>query len=1206
MKKKVLFALIAAIVFAFGAAAVGCGEEKPPELHPELTISQTAVSVEEFKSVTLSVTKKDIADDVAVTWTSSDETVAKVDGGVVSALKAGTAVITATAGETTAICDVTVTRTDIMPAASVDHPTVAIGMGDTFGVSATVMWDGTLDLTDSAEYKWESGDEEIATVTKGEGGAATINALKPGTATVTLTAKVREREAYATIAVTVNPVYLNFAVANDDYTLSESGYSVNLYTVSAGSGEGKTATAPIVSATYKGEAVTDYEMAYSIVSGEEFVGVDASTGEITAIKPGVATVKGITTYRGVASELVFNVTVNRSVVEESDVSVKLNRTGTVTIGTKADGEQSAKLIVGENESATAFTVSESSIVINHSDFAFASGRGVAIPVIVRTELVDYEFDVTIVDYAIADKAEFMAWYANYPNDIEVTGGSREKVDKYIELEADIDFGGSDLGNKSHGYWYYASTAQSICFVGTFDGKGHTLSDFTAMFPIFPGIEGATIKNVSMIDYKITGNYALVAISMYSGTIENCYFEGVSTGTKAAFFDNFNGGTLTNVSIVAHDYAGASKLPSIANTIQAGAKASGLYVVDYNGDGTLAKSNNLPAGSDAHVYTDLNTGITELPAAFDPEVWTVSGGVIMTKAAKAYYDAFSADKSLAVNPISVIRIDDEVTLGATFGGATASGVEWTFDGLDEGQYTFEGGKLTVTDTGVAGSEVTLNAKLVVNGVLVYSDSLTLTVKNKIVNKTLDEVVVGKNRAAADTAVTVDADETFVALYVNDVVSESATVTISGTTATIPSAVTSALAVGSHVIKIETDKTVYSIPVTVADFAIGTADEFTDWYKNKYAANLDKTIVLTADITLDSSVTYSNARRLNFAGVFDGRGHTVANFTATAGFIDTMSGTMKNVAFVNVKQTGMEGFIGHQLVGNAKLINVYYQGVNVQTTADSGVSRSAFYPYLGENAKPTVENVVIILERNVGSTTDTFSSKGFDNFLNNVYAVNTCSKGTTASQKANVYTSVADFVVGVTSLPTGFDSSLWTIDPTVGLTFKSATPYFPSFAAENILKKGDASLMSQISGATASSTGLDGLTVYEKTLSGVVEKKEPLGLAKTFGSTDPVLNVSGYAQYALALKVNKARTMIDGLYKLPADQWVYLWVNKQSDGKFHLYYSQFKIGGYSEYVFSSGAEAYRGWLSSLESLLRFSGGTLNEEYVVSFTDVYVVTK
>ena len=75
-----------------------------------VTLDQTALSLEVDGTATLAATVTPTeATDKTVTWTSSDETVATVANGVVTAVKAGTATITAKAGEIEATCAVTVT-----------------------------------------------------------------------------------------------------------------------------------------------------------------------------------------------------------------------------------------------------------------------------------------------------------------------------------------------------------------------------------------------------------------------------------------------------------------------------------------------------------------------------------------------------------------------------------------------------------------------------------------------------------------------------------------------------------------------------------------------------------------------------------------------------------------------------------------------------------------------------------------------------------------------------------------------------------------------------------------------------------------------------------------------------------------------------------------------------------------------------------------
>lgn len=100
---------------ASSSAAVSSSESsKAPVPVTEITLDETAktLAVGESFTLTATVTPAD-ADDATVTWESSDTEVATVTNGVVKAtnLKAGTATITARAGELTATCDITVVDT---------------------------------------------------------------------------------------------------------------------------------------------------------------------------------------------------------------------------------------------------------------------------------------------------------------------------------------------------------------------------------------------------------------------------------------------------------------------------------------------------------------------------------------------------------------------------------------------------------------------------------------------------------------------------------------------------------------------------------------------------------------------------------------------------------------------------------------------------------------------------------------------------------------------------------------------------------------------------------------------------------------------------------------------------------------------------------------------------------------------------------------
>lgn len=112
--------------------------------------TEAALTVGETLTLTATVEPED-ATDPAVTWTSSDESVATVTDGVVTAVAAGTATITATAGDYAATCIVTVTE-DIDVVGNVSGDDVV----DTEDVVLILQY--IIGMKDETELNLERGD----------------------------------------------------------------------------------------------------------------------------------------------------------------------------------------------------------------------------------------------------------------------------------------------------------------------------------------------------------------------------------------------------------------------------------------------------------------------------------------------------------------------------------------------------------------------------------------------------------------------------------------------------------------------------------------------------------------------------------------------------------------------------------------------------------------------------------------------------------------------------------------------------------------------------------------------------------------------------------------------------------------------------------------------------------------------------------------
>ena len=185
-----------------------------PEVIPVSSVSldKTSVELTEGDETTLTATvNPDNATNKNITWNSSDNSVATVVNGKVTALKAGTTTITVTTedGGKTATCEVTVvTKTVSVTSVSLDKTSVELIEGSEITVIATVNPDNAT----NKNVTWKSSNDSVATVSDGK-----ITALKAGTATITVTTEDGGKTATCDIKV------IKKNNDNDDNTVGTGG-----------------------------------------------------------------------------------------------------------------------------------------------------------------------------------------------------------------------------------------------------------------------------------------------------------------------------------------------------------------------------------------------------------------------------------------------------------------------------------------------------------------------------------------------------------------------------------------------------------------------------------------------------------------------------------------------------------------------------------------------------------------------------------------------------------------------------------------------------------------------------------------------------------------------------------------------------------------------------------------------------------------------
>ena len=195
-----LFKIIAGASVACALLATSCAKEAP--VPTGMTLDQTAVSI--YVGQTACVTPKFTPSDAKYTsleWTSSDESVATVNGGYVKGIKAGSVTVTGKAqGTITASCSVTVMNVEA-ESVTLDKTELSFYTGqEGVTLTATVL---PSNVTFS-EVIWKSSDEDVATVNaKGE-----VNPVGIGEANITAT--VGSKTATCKVSVTQGPLTLSY------------------------------------------------------------------------------------------------------------------------------------------------------------------------------------------------------------------------------------------------------------------------------------------------------------------------------------------------------------------------------------------------------------------------------------------------------------------------------------------------------------------------------------------------------------------------------------------------------------------------------------------------------------------------------------------------------------------------------------------------------------------------------------------------------------------------------------------------------------------------------------------------------------------------------------------------------------------------------------------------------------------------------------
>ena len=296
------------------------------------------------EKLTLTITPEDTTEDKTVTWTSSNEAVAAVNDGTVTAVGGGTATITAKVGEKTATAEVTV----IIPIEkiSLDKSEAALKKGETVKLTVTITPE---DTTEDKTVTWTSSDEAVVTVNDG-----TVTAVGGGTATIT--AKVGEKT--ATAEVTVNVPLESISLDKSEAALKK-GETVKL------------------TVTITPEDTTEDKTVTWTSSNEAVATV--TDGTVTAVRGGTATITAKVGEKTATAKIEVDVPIESVKLNKQELKLAKGKTETLTVTIMPEDATHDKTVTWissdeavatvENGKVTAVNIGKATITAKVGDFA---------------------------------------------------------------------------------------------------------------------------------------------------------------------------------------------------------------------------------------------------------------------------------------------------------------------------------------------------------------------------------------------------------------------------------------------------------------------------------------------------------------------------------------------------------------------------------------------------------------------------------------------------------------------------------------------------------------------------------------------------------------------------------------------------------------------------------------------------------------------
>lgn len=981
LKKSIVITLILALVSLF--AIVGCSPKPTPDPEPEpdkpaatITLDRTKAELDVYEKLVLTATKENT--DADIVWSTSDESVATVSDGTVTAKAEGSVTITAKADGASATCEITVTNSHAAPVLRLERYDVAVAMDGSYDIKVETLWKGA-PIDEEVEYVWTVADGKPADIAAAEiiDGGARIKGLKYGKTVLVVSANVRGTMLVKELAVKVCNLDITFEVTGLKQDADAYRTSVALVDTESDS----TVRELDIKVYNKGTLVENAAIEWTN-SDDGKATIEGNT--VTAVAEGETTLVGTYEYNDIRIivdvyrpeiRLGESVTIETA-LDANSFTIASDVAGTIR-GASVDGKEISSSIDGKT-----VTYDKAKLPTKVADMGDKE-------IIVDTDKAIYIIDAKIYTKVLRTADDVMKWndYA-YDADPEKSywGG-------YFVLGDDIDMTGKNFVGRFYYLnmyypWNYEIEAlrdtvkpeysplvyrngNTGGFRGVFDGQGHKIKNLNISQPndSFVGqiAVGGVFKNVVFTGARITSDWGAGLVSVGGkGTIANVYAEitemhaGNTNDDKNGIFysqDTMSGAKVNNCMAVFNcaTPADPSRFTGLGSYHLGYGILNGVYAIGLDSSLAIRTISSVGAGDVYGAYSGYGAlyesavGLT----SWDNDFWRVVNGVPYPKTLE-----------LPTSATPNAKVDEYVGIGtqAIISGMTSSDVIRLSDEARALGVTASGNRVTVPASVPSGTAVSLT----VYNIFDTDKSVDLTfrvVESKSVK--LD----GKHSVVIEDGATFTVD---FGDKKDDVEGEVNVATIDGKTFTTANYSNGVLTLDTATLKslygekymtvtfmkkngsVTEKVTVVEIDLDVTTMIIRNEADLNRFLtvarENAIGASWMGIYKLANDITCEgdySGISGSGDTRgeigtaAGFNGTFDGQGHTIYNINIVGtqtGFASHLGqhGVIKNVAFVGARNRGAGGFITSVQAGTIE--NVY-----IQLAENYDVSEGGWCPF-----------------------------------------------------------------------------------------------------------------------------------------------------------------------------------------------------------------------------------------------------------------------